>query len=335
MKLLIKDIKDESTESASPDYLLKKHSMDHTVEQQIAPGQRHMGIYFALLSAFCAVLTSALRKGISRVSAVQMLFCRTPLILIFIIAFFFKNGKISELKTSFTRRMTFIGSTYCICNWLFFTALSTLSVSELTTLFSTNAILNGVLESIFLNEPYYPIEKILGAVCLVGVLLIVRPPPLFAASEGSEQTNIDSLSMPRYLAGLLGLLATVSFSMSMVATRSIASKYHPLVFTFQNHFVGFVGYGAYFVLFGTYESLHFQEYMFIVLISISSLGILYGNSRALELEKSSIVGLVNYSQLVFSLLIDLAIFGEFPSFLTIIGAAMILASCIYLVLTKS
>jgi len=216
---------------------------------------------------------------------------------------------------------------------LFYVAMVKLSVSEVYTIFSTLAILNGLLGALILNEPYSTIEKIAGGVSFLGVVLIVRPPFLFGSEEVAADTEDSGL--PHWFAGVLALGSTLAYSLYQIGVRKIRSEVDPMVIAFYTNLNGVFWFGLYFIFFGEYKSSSFGEYFGCFIFGATYL---VGNvvvSYALQHTTVSVVGLLGYSQLIFSLIVDILLFATFPSGLTLFGAALIVGSCLWLVTRKN
>lgn len=301
-----------------------------SVNNSLFKGHNKDGIYYSLLMSMAAVCNGCLSRLVPGVSPFQMLLLRAFFVLIPFLIYFFYTKKLPELRASFTPLMICVGVSNAFGNAFFYFAVLKLSISETITVYSSSAIMNGVLASIFLGEPYRRIEKVLGAICFVGVILIVRPPFIFG-SEAAAETVHSTIEMSRFTAGILAMLSMLFNSLGQVSNRAFKIKWHPTIITFYVNLSQVVLFQLFLMFSDQSKSLSFREYFMILLMAISNVVAVMASAKALELEKPSIVGLISYSQLVFSLAADLIFFGDVPSFTTIIGAGLIVGSCIYLI----
>lgn len=286
------------------------------------------GIAYALAGAFLNVMAGAIKKTIPDVPVPQLLFVRTIYTVILVSAILLVNKQTQELRKSFTVPVILMAIGRTLCNLFYFTSLISLTVSELITIYSTNGMLSGILASVALKEPYTGIEKILGLLCFAGVILIVRPPFLFGQEISPDQVDPE---LPRYIAGIMGFLAAFFFSASQVTIRSMKIKIPTWILGFHIQVNAFLFFAIYLWLMGGYRPLSYSEHWGVFLSGVCTFAIIHLNIRAIELEKPSVVGVIQYSQLLFSLLFDVLIMGTFPSTSTFIGAAFIFGSCFYLI----
>lgn len=313
------------------DFLLEKlSSAKHSLS--IPSVKSRKGIYYQLFACLCGVAMGAVRKIVPDVPVTQMLFVRTPFVLLLIILYFWKTQQLSEIKKGMNRKMFLMGSLSTISATFFFTAVVSLPLSDIMTIISTGAIMNGILASIFLDEPYLMVEKIVGGISFLGVIFIVRPPFLFGeASIPKEETETP---LPRTVAAFFAFMAAASNSGSMTAMRSMKSEHHRFMIPFMINFVMLIVYSIYFTFFSEYTPLTFGDYFAIMIFAFLNLSAIYYTAMALETESSSTVGIVTHSQLIYSILIDLLAFGSFPSLLTLLGAGLVVGSCLYLLFVK-
>lgn len=296
------------------------------------PKPTRIGIYFRMLSGLSAIIFYAFRKLIPEVSSTQYTFDRAICSIILMSLYFYYTKQFDTVKKTFERKIIFISGATCLADILYFVALLSLPISEIVTIISMIAIFNGIIGSYLLGEPYLKIEKILGAISFVGVFLIVRPPFIFGTEENDGHAPTGSL--PRYLAGLLTLGCAVIYSFVQVNLREIQKRMSAFVATFYINLGYVVFLGVYFMLVGSHKSLTLWEVTLIIGSSVFHLTHLILIAKALQLEKPAVVGLVGYTNLVFSPIFDLVIFGTLPSLYTVLGASLIVGSCVKLLLMK-
>ncbi len=202
--------------------------------------------------------------------------------------------------------------------------LAFVSAIVLTPLSSASAILQATPlvvtlgAALFLGEPVGWRRWSAIAVGLFGVLLIIRP-------------GLDSFEV-------LSLLAVVA--VFGLATRDLATRKVPgNITTMQLSFLGFlviipaglflmgVTQSRFVTLNGTH-SLYFAAAMGIGLFAY------YGIVAAMRVGEVGFVTPFRYSRLIFALVLGVTVFDESPDALTLIGAAIIVASGIYTILRE-
>lgn len=288
-----------------------------------------IGIGYQLLSCFFSVAMNAIRKQLLHIPASQILFARTPIILVIVFLYFIANKQMNEFWAGFNKNNFRTGALITAFSTFLFIAVPYLPLSESSTIFSTSGIFNGIFAAIILGERYPPIQQFLGVTSFVGVILVARPPILFG-SQGEEAVGTDSQQgLSRTTAALCALLAAVLNAGAQISIRASKMTSHGLTVPFQANFVMFVFYALYYLFIETLQPFSTKDYFWIVIFALCTLGAIYFNALALQHEPPSIVGIISYSLLVFSLLFDIILFRELPSLLTLAGGSLIVGSCLY------
>lgn len=197
----------------------------------------------------------------------------------------------------------------------FVSALSLTPISSASAILQATPLVVTLGAALFLNEPVG--WRRWSAICvgLFGVLLIIRP-------------GMDSFE-------LLSLLAVVA--VFMLALRDLATRRTPAtISTMQLSFLGFVVLipaGAVLMLASGSEVAIFDGTRWLYFLSALTIGLFayYAIVAAMRVGEVSFVTPFRYARLVFALVIGIAIFDESPDALTLIGAAIIVASGIYTV----
>jgi len=166
----------------------------------------------------------------------------------------------------------------------------------------------------------------------LGVILIVRPPIIFGSEDDSAAGTGSTMS--HSTAGFYALLSAVAFSLYQIGVRASRTESDPFVTTFYTNANTILWFGLYFTFIGEYKTLTLFEYFGCFVFGVICLAGFVLISYALKYATPSIVGLLGYTQLVFSLIVDICIFADFPSSLTLAGATLIVGSCLYLVLKQ-
>ncbi|MEW9918718.1 DMT family transporter [Marimonas sp. MJW-29] len=199
--------------------------------------------------------------------------------------------------------------------------LAFVSAIVLTPISSASAILQATPlvvtlgAALFLGEPVGWRRWSAIIVGLFGVILIIRP-------------GLDSFEP----LSLLAVLAVFS-----LATRDLATRKTPArISTMQLSFLGFVSIipaGAFLLLAtgGRMVSLDGLGWSYFAGALGVGLFAYYGIVAAMRMGEVSFVTPFRYSRLIFALIIGIAVFDESPDALTLIGAAIIVASGIYTV----
>jgi drug/metabolite transporter (DMT)-like permease len=188
----------------------------------------------------------------------------------------------------------------------YYIALDRLPLADATVLQNVTPLLTGVLAWWVLDEPIGWSTAIAIACGIGGVALIARP-------------SGDTLDPTGVIAALCGVLCS---SVSYVTVRRLSRTVHPLVIV------------LYFPLIATPLALPWMLASFVVpgpvdLLLLVALGAATQTGQvfltmALAIESAGRATSLNYLQVAFAMLWQLAVFGDFPTAWTLAGASLIL-----------
>ena len=214
-------------------------------------------------------------------------------------------GKTKYPKLQFLRSVALMMATT-----LFFFAFSKLGLAEASAIFNISPVLITLGAFLFLREQIGPRRVIGIVVSLLGALIIIRP--------GSGVFTIYAL---------LPLGAAIFYSTYSLVTRFVGADESPWTSLFYSAIFGAICYSIYIVFHWNPMS---NNALFLTII----IG-LFGTAghicliRALTLGEASLVAPFIYTNLLFTTIWGLVLFGNFPDFWTIGGALIIVAAGVY------
>ncbi|MGI9397820.1 MAG: DMT family transporter [Paracoccaceae bacterium] len=214
-------------------------------------------------------------------------------------------GKTKYPKLQFLRSVALMMATT-----LFFFAFSKLGLAEASAIFNISPVLITLGAFLFLREQIGP-RRVIGIfLSLLGALIIIRP--------GSGVFTIYAL---------LPLGAAIFYSTYSLVTRFVGADESPWTSLFYSAIFGAICYSIYIVF-------HWNPMSSNALLLTIIIG-LFGTAghicliRALTLGEASLVAPFIYTNLLFTTIWGLVLFGNFPDFWTICGALIIVAAGIY------
>ena len=214
-------------------------------------------------------------------------------------------GKTKYPKLQFLRSVALMMATT-----LFFFAFSKLGLAEASAIFNISPVLITLGAFLFLREQIGP-RRVIGIfVSLLGALIIIRP--------GSGVFTVYAL---------LPLGAAIFYSTYSLVTRFVGADESPWTSLFYSAIFGAICYSIYIVF-------HWNPMSSNALLLTIIIG-LFGTAghicliRALTLGEASLVAPFIYTNLLFTTIWGLLLFGNFPDFWTIGGALVIVAAGIY------
>ena len=214
-------------------------------------------------------------------------------------------GKTKYPKLQFLRSVALMMATT-----LFFFAFSRLGLAEASAIFNISPVLITLGAFLFLREQIGPRRVIGIVVSLLGALIIIRP--------GSGVFTVYAL---------LPLGAAIFYSTYSLATRFVGTDESPWTSLFYSAIFGAICYSIYIVF-------HWNPMSSNALLLTIIIG-LFGTAghmcliRALTLGEASLVAPFIYTNLLFTTIWGLVLFGNFPDFWTIAGALIIVAAGVY------
>ena len=214
-------------------------------------------------------------------------------------------GKTKYPKLQFLRSVALMMATT-----LFFFAFSKLGLAEASAIFNISPVLITLGAFLFLREQIGP-RRVIGIfVSLLGALIIIRP--------GSGVFTVYAL---------LPLGAAIFYSTYSLVTRFVGADESPWTSLFYSAIFGAICYSIYIVF-------HWNPMSSNALLLTIIIG-LFGTAghicliRALTLGEASLVAPFIYTNLLFTTIWGLVLFGNFPDFWTICGALIIVAAGVY------
>ena len=214
-------------------------------------------------------------------------------------------GKTKYPKLQFVRSVALMMATT-----LFFFAFSRLVLAEASAIFNISPVLITLGAFLFLREQIGPRRVIGILVSLLGALIIIRP--------GSGVFTIYAI---------LPLGAAIFYSTYSLATRFVGTDESPWTSLFYSAIFGAICYSIYIVF-------HWNPMSNNALLLTIIIG-LFGTAghicliKALTLGEASLVAPFIYTNLLFTTIWGVVLFGNFPDFWTIAGALIIVAAGIY------
>ena len=214
-------------------------------------------------------------------------------------------GKTKYPKLQFVRSVALMMATT-----LFFFAFSRLGLAEASAIFNISPVLITLGAFLFLREQIGPRRVIGILVSLLGALIIIRP--------GSGVFTIYAI---------LPLGAAIFYSAYSLATRFVGADESPWTSLFYSAIFGAICYSIYIVF-------HWNPMSNNALLLTIIIG-LFGTAghicliKALTLGEASLVAPFIYTNLLFTTIWGVVLFGNFPDFWTIAGALIIVVAGIY------
>lgn len=192
-------------------------------------------------------------------------------------------------------------------------ALKRLPLSTAYSIFFVAPLLITALSVPILGEKVGPRRWTAIAIGLIGVLVVLRP------------TGAGMMSM----AGLAVLVAATGYAVSAITVRVLARTDSTQAITFWLLALMALGAGA--LAFPNWVPLRAQDAWIIGGIGVAGALGQYTITEAFRLGEASLIAPLEYTALLWGVLLDLTLWGVLPDSVTWLGAAIIIASGLYLI----
>jgi len=241
------------------------------------------------LSTLAFALANVFVKQVSHIPAMEVVFFRCALATAMCFAGLYRAN--ADWKGSNRKMLLLRGLFGTAALYFFFLTLQNIPLASAMTIQYLSPIFTSIIAIFVLNEGVKRLQWLFYAIAFSGVLLI-------------EQ--FDSRVSILYLA--LGIISAFCSGVAYNLVRSLRGKEHPLTVVLHFQLVGAVL--GLFSLFFEWRTPVGLDWLYLVLIGIfSQLGQIF-LTDALQRERVAGVAIVNYTGLVYALLIGSLVFQE-------------------------
>ena len=199
---------------------------------------------------------------------------------------------------------------------LWFFAMARIPVSEVTAIGYITPIFVSIAAFIFLKETFS--ISIIGAlaICMIGMIIIIRPTTSGIAT--------GQLSM---------IIATLFFAGSYILAKKLSATESTLEILVALNFIVTLTLAPFAIAFWVTPSL--QEVLFLGIVALFATAGHFTMTMALKLAPITITQPISYVQIVWASCIGLIFFGETISLGFTVGATLIILSSLYVTYTSS
>ncbi len=276
-----------------------------------APAERPLhGILLITAAVFCFACSDAVSKSLMEVlPAVQVTWLRFVVFVLVMAPVALRMGA-GPLRTRYPALQVLRGVGVSVSALLFILGLGVIPLAEATAMAFVSPLLVTALSVPFLGETVGPRRWVAVAVGFLGVMVIVRP--------GSDAFDP---------AAILPILAALIWAGSLVITRRMSGAENPLTTLIYSAVVGCLVLSA-FVPFA-WADLGWREVGLGLATGLTATAAQCLIVLAYRQASASVLAPFFYSQLVWSALLGLLVFGSVPDPWTLAGTGVIIASGLY------
>ncbi|NOW03958.1 DMT family transporter [Clostridium beijerinckii] len=274
---------------------------------------RKKGIIFITASAFGFAMMSAFVKISGDLPSFQKTFFRNIVSLMVAFALISKHrgnffGQKNNQKTLLLRSI--FGTLGILFN---FYSIDKLVLSDANMLNKLSPFFVIIFSGIFLKEKVNIKQIIAIIIAFIGTLFIIRP-------------SLNLEIMP----AIAGILGGVTAAAAYTCVRALGGKEHPETIVFYFSFISSVITFPLMIIY--YENMNIMQLIYLLLAGIfASLG-QFGITLAYKYAPAKEISIFDYTNIIFSAIISLCLFGILPDYMSFIGYIIIFSASLYMFL---
>ena len=278
---------------------------------EITKSNRLKGIFFIVLSAFGFAVMSAFIKLSGDLPNMQKVFFRN-LVAAVIALFLIMKHKGSFTGKKENRKILIYRSLFGTIGVIFnYYAIDQLVLSDANMLNKISPFLVVVFCALILKEKINIKQISAIIVAFVGALFIIKP-------------SFDIRVVPY----IIGFLSAVFAALAYTCVRMLGNKeeYYTIVFFFSTFSLIVVL--PIFIM--VYEPMTFVQFMYLILAGVfASLG-QFGITLAYKYAPAKEISIFDYSNIIFSAILSVFLFGAYPDRFSVVGYFIIFAAALYM-----
>jgi drug/metabolite transporter (DMT)-like permease len=254
------------------------------------------------LSTFCFAMANIFVKQVGHLPTMEIVFFRCAIGVFFCWLGLRREG--ADWRGSNHTQLVLRGLFGTVALFLFFVTVQKIPLASAMTIQYLSPIFTTTIAIFLLKESVRYMQWLFYAIAFGGVLLIER---------------FDARISLFYL--FIGIVSAFCSGMAYNLVRNLREREHPLTVVLHFQLVGLIAGVA--SLFFYWETPVGWDWLFLVLIGISSqLGQIF-LTNALQSEKAASVAIINYTGLIYGLSVGFLVFGESQTFVSLAGMLLV------------
>lgn len=280
---------------------------------EITKSNRLKGIFFIILSAFGFAVMSAFIKLSGDLPNMQKVFFRN-LVAATIALFLIIKHKGSFTGKKENRKILIYRSIFGTIGVIFnYYAIDKLVLSDANMLNKISPFLVVIFCALILKEKINVKQISAIIVAFIGALFIIKP-------------TFDVRVVPY----MIGFLSAVSAALAYTFVRMLGNKeeYYTIVFFFSTF--SLITVLPMFLM--VYEPMTSMQFIYLILAGVfASLG-QFGITLAYKYAPAKEISIFDYSNIIFSAILSIFLFGAYPDSISVVGYFIIFAAALYMFL---
>ena len=260
------------------------------------------GVRAMFLSTLAFSLANIFVKQVAHIPAIEIVFFRCSVATVFCFIGLKRAG--ADWKGSNRKMLLLRGMFGTTALFLFFTTLQHMPLASATTIQYLSPIFTSIIAIFLLSEPVRSMQWVFYGLAFGGVLMIERIDPRVSLFYFS-----------------IGIFSAFCSGMAYNLVRSLRGREYPLTIVLHFQLIGAIV-GLIGILF-EWKTPQAWDWLYLFLVGVfSQLGQVF-LTNALQREKVAGVAIVNYTGLIYALIIGSVVFGEEQSTLSMSGMLLV------------
>lgn len=271
------------------------------------------GVWYMAIATFLFALMTVFVKLVPNIPALEIIFFRA-IISVVICWWSLKRSRVQIFGNNRVM-LTFRGIFGVIALTLNFYLIHEIPLATASTLTYLAPISTTLIGIWFVQEKVSPVQCLFFAISFAGVLVI----------QGFDaRVSLFHLGV--------GIVTSIFMGLAYNCVRKLSTDEHPLVIIFYFPFVCLPITGLWCLLYWVQPSG--WEWFFLFMVGITSQAAQYFMTRAYQLAEISTVSIVNYTGIIYAIVLGFILFGEGFNLLTYAGMGLVLVGVILNVVWK-
>ncbi|XP_078343970.1 solute carrier family 35 member G1-like [Oculina patagonica] len=308
--------------------LIVATKMKTSTRKRVAFLHRFLGIILAIIASLVVSVTALMVKLAETIPSLEVTVIRLTIQLVFSLPsmVFFQDKFIYPWKHS--KYLLLRGVTGATAMTLSIYAVKHMPLADARVIIYTSPVFTAILGRIFLKEPVSKFDVIAMVLSIGGVVLIGRPTFLF----GSLGTSTSSKQA--WVPTLVAVCAAIVTAFSIILTRKMSQEVGTRVVVFYFALVGSIISLAGSLISGfKFPDCGTHDTIFALAAGVLGYSGELIATKALAMDKASIITLVRTTGIAFSFILQLIVLDVIPNGLSIGGAILVLL-CNVAIFTK-
>lgn len=241
---------------------------------------------------------------------IEIIFLRNVFAFLMFIPLVIYNGGVEFLKTSKIFLHFLRGLSGVVAMVALFFSISKLNLTIVTSLTYTAPLFTAILAYFVFNDRLTKAKILSLFIGFLGVLIILRP-------------GFDSFD-PLFL---LVIFATFFWAISGILIKQMSKTDHPIVITFYMTIFMMLLTAPF--MFFVWKTPNAEHLVYIFLIAVASNILQFSLAKALSLVDISVILPVDFTRLIYTMILAYIAFNERPDLTALIGAIIIITAAFY------